>query len=374
MQRVITRREVRRRGGATPRRAPGHSGKPLPSQLRQRLEYALGTDLSAVRVHIGPSAAGLARMQGARALAWGNDIFFAPQQFDLNSPPGRLRLAHEIVHSVQQRDGTRQAAGEGSSQVVEQEAWQGANAVLAGRRFQVRQRVARQIQRDDSDVPEVRPFSTRPEFQLQLDPEVQQTLLRMHIRRWMAGLWVNGSPPADTATQSGAGAGDEAAGGAPTQADAGTQPVAASGPVTGSGGPPQAGGGDSTARPPGFLASPPAADSLSPGPDVGALLSPFHVRQASAGVRDVDEVMRIYRRNYRFVSQLPDLRSAVPGFLRFLVPTDWRQGLAESFTSAAVDTQLQHDFPTFTEVSDQFFFTVTGTKTTYLPSLTVYSF
>jgi hypothetical protein len=94
----------------------------------------------------------------------------------------------------------------------------------------------------------------------------------------------------------------------------------------------------------------------------------------SAGVRDVDEVMRIYRRNYRFVSQLPDLRSAVPGFLRFLVPTDWRQGLAESFTSAAVDTQLQHDFPTFTEVSDQFFFTVTGTKTTYLPSLTVYSF
>jgi hypothetical protein len=131
---------------------------------------------------------------------------------------------------------------------------------------------------------------------------------------------------------------------------------------------------DSTSQPP-FLRPPlPSADSLSPVPDVGKLLVPFNARQVPAGARDMNEVMAIYRRNYSFVSLLPDLRSAVPGFVRPLIPTDWRRGLAETLTSATVDTQLKHDFPSFVELSDQFVFRTTGIKTSYLPSLSLLSF
>jgi hypothetical protein len=126
--------------------------------------------------------------------------------------------------------------------------------------------------------------------------------------------------------------------------------------------------------PPAFFRPRPGADTQAPSPSVGALLAPFNARQVPADARDVNEVMAIYRRNYRFVSFLPDLRSAVPGFVRPLIPIDWRKGLAEAFTAATVDTQLQPHFPTQGEIADRFLFNVTGIKTHWLPSLTVSRF
>ena len=64
---------------------------------------------------------------------------------------------------------------------------------------------------------------------------------------------------------------------------------------------------------------------------------------------------------------LPDLRAAAPGFLRPLIPTDWRRSMAGAFTAATLNAQLRHDYPTPIELSDQFYLNVTGVSTVYIP-------
>ena len=65
------------------------------------MELALGADLSAVRVHLGPVADDAAAELGARAFTIGRDIFFGDGQYDPTSPNGRDLLAHELAHTLQ---------------------------------------------------------------------------------------------------------------------------------------------------------------------------------------------------------------------------------------------------------------------------------
>ena len=73
-------------------------GQPIAPGLRQRLEPALGADLSAVRIHTGPDAAQAAARVGARAFVQHNHIFLAAGQ----SPNDLTVIAHEAAHTVQQ--------------------------------------------------------------------------------------------------------------------------------------------------------------------------------------------------------------------------------------------------------------------------------
>lgn len=73
-------------------------GQPLPQGLRMRFESLFGTDLSQVRVHSGPHA----QEMGALAFAQGNDVHFAPGQYQPNTAEGQALLGHEIAHVVQQ--------------------------------------------------------------------------------------------------------------------------------------------------------------------------------------------------------------------------------------------------------------------------------
>jgi hypothetical protein len=89
----------------TPGEVPRASG---PGQLldpgvRSEMEGALGTDLSAVRVHTGPSADLLTRSIGAAALTTGNDLFFRSGEYAPTRREGRALLAHELTHVVQQQ-------------------------------------------------------------------------------------------------------------------------------------------------------------------------------------------------------------------------------------------------------------------------------
>ena len=79
----------------------GGGGVQLPEGLRSKMESALGADFSAVRVHVGPAAAAV----GARAYTQGDDIHFAPGQYDPASESGQQLLGHELAHVVQQRAG-----------------------------------------------------------------------------------------------------------------------------------------------------------------------------------------------------------------------------------------------------------------------------
>lgn len=80
-------------------------GFPLPTQPRRHLERELGADLGAVRVHHDQAADSLARAVQAQAFTTGSDIFLRTGAYNPSTPGGLHLLAHEAVHTVQQRQG-----------------------------------------------------------------------------------------------------------------------------------------------------------------------------------------------------------------------------------------------------------------------------
>ncbi len=86
------------------RRGTG-AGRPLEPALRREFEPRFGHDLSRVRVHTDSAATGAAQQLGARAFAWGSDVYFGSGVFRPQSVAGRRVLAHELAHVVQQRGG-----------------------------------------------------------------------------------------------------------------------------------------------------------------------------------------------------------------------------------------------------------------------------
>ncbi len=83
----------------------GGASQPLPFSARSELEPRLGHDLGAVRVHADAEAAEAANRVQARAFTLRQDIYFAAGQYAPDSADGRRLLAHELVHTIQQRDG-----------------------------------------------------------------------------------------------------------------------------------------------------------------------------------------------------------------------------------------------------------------------------
>ena len=82
---------------------PVEPGAPLAGAERARVEARLGTGAGHVRVHRGPAADRAAASLGARAFAVGSDVV-------LGASADERVLAHEVAHTVQQRN-DRQAAG-----------------------------------------------------------------------------------------------------------------------------------------------------------------------------------------------------------------------------------------------------------------------
>src|SRR5690606_28221344 len=83
--------------------SPLGAGAPLPAAIRAYLERSLGADFSTVRVHIGGLAAETTRAARARAVTLGEHIAFAAGAYRPDSSEGRLLLAHELTHVIQQR-------------------------------------------------------------------------------------------------------------------------------------------------------------------------------------------------------------------------------------------------------------------------------
>jgi hypothetical protein len=85
---------------AVARPAPGNPTA-LPENLRATMESSFGADFAAVRIHEGSHA----RSLGARAVARGSDIHFAPSAYQPQTRAGRELLGHELAHVVQQAQG-----------------------------------------------------------------------------------------------------------------------------------------------------------------------------------------------------------------------------------------------------------------------------
>jgi hypothetical protein len=84
--------------------AASSTGSKLPEDLGGRLGQALEADVSGVRVHTGPASAAAAADVNAHAYATGQDIHFASGAYDPGSSQGQRLIAHEVAHTVQQRD------------------------------------------------------------------------------------------------------------------------------------------------------------------------------------------------------------------------------------------------------------------------------
>jgi outer membrane protein OmpA-like peptidoglycan-associated protein len=80
-------------------------GQPLDPKTRADMEARLGSDFADVRIHTGDKAAKSAAAVSATAYTVGNDVVFSRGFFDPTSHQGRHRLAHELVHVQQQRQG-----------------------------------------------------------------------------------------------------------------------------------------------------------------------------------------------------------------------------------------------------------------------------
>ena len=79
-------------------------GRPLPADTRSFMEPRFKADLSGVRIHTDAKAENLTTRLGARAFAYGRDIFFNAGQFQPDTPDGMELIAHELTHTIQQRE------------------------------------------------------------------------------------------------------------------------------------------------------------------------------------------------------------------------------------------------------------------------------
>ena len=92
-------------------------GMPLPARERALFEPLLGVDLGSIRIHTGSRRHRRPRAPcNARAYTVGSDIAFGSGQYRPGTDSGRRLLAHELVHTVQQRATDPGAAGASSVQ------------------------------------------------------------------------------------------------------------------------------------------------------------------------------------------------------------------------------------------------------------------
>jgi Domain of unknown function (DUF4157) len=79
-------------------------GRPLPEDVRARMESRLGADFGEVRVHADGEATRMNRELEAEAFTAGRDIYFGEGKYEPESKAGEKLLAHELAHVVQQSD------------------------------------------------------------------------------------------------------------------------------------------------------------------------------------------------------------------------------------------------------------------------------
>ena len=80
-------------------------GQPLEPGVRADMEARLGHDFGDVRVHHDTRAEESARAVNAHAYTVGSNVVFQRDRYDPSSDAGRVTLAHELTHVLQQRSG-----------------------------------------------------------------------------------------------------------------------------------------------------------------------------------------------------------------------------------------------------------------------------
>jgi len=80
----------------------GSTGKPLEGSTREFMESRFEHEFSQVKIHTGNDADQSAREINARAYTVGQNVVLANGEYAPSSNTGRLLLAHELTHTIQQ--------------------------------------------------------------------------------------------------------------------------------------------------------------------------------------------------------------------------------------------------------------------------------
>lgn len=80
-------------------------GSPLSKDILHEMNARFGYDFSGVRIHNDSEAHRVSKELHAQAFTHGQDIYFNEGKFDPSTPEGRLLLAHELTHVIQQTGG-----------------------------------------------------------------------------------------------------------------------------------------------------------------------------------------------------------------------------------------------------------------------------
>lgn len=125
-------------------RSPSSGGAPIPKPVASAITSSFGVDVSPVRVHSDTNAVNASTAFGARAFAFGSDVFLGRGERATDVP----LMAHEVAHVVQQQGGPRvQLFTNNGTEAHEREAQRASAAVVAGVPFTVRERTRPRVQR-----------------------------------------------------------------------------------------------------------------------------------------------------------------------------------------------------------------------------------
>lgn len=135
----------------------------MPEEVQSKMENSFETDFSSVNIHKDSSSA---TDMGALAYAQGNDVHFAPGQYNPNSQSGQELLGHELTHVVQQRQGRVQGSqNKGGDNInsdpeLEKEADIEGEKAARGEKTTVQRKASYSIQKSDDVTPEETPEET----------------------------------------------------------------------------------------------------------------------------------------------------------------------------------------------------------------------
>jgi hypothetical protein len=96
--------------GNMPLHATGQSGIGMDNPTQSSMSQHFGADFAGVKIHTDDHAASMNRQLNARAFTLNNNIYFNAGEYKPGTKAGQHLLAHELVHTIQQRAAPSSAA------------------------------------------------------------------------------------------------------------------------------------------------------------------------------------------------------------------------------------------------------------------------
>ncbi|MGB3074847.1 MAG: DUF4157 domain-containing protein [Chitinophagales bacterium] len=145
-------------------------GSSMNGDTHTFMQNRFGVDFSGVKIHSGSEAIQMNRDLNAKAFTVGNDIYFNEGQYNPDSSEGKLLLAHELTHTVQQSDPgkitpkttliQRAIRINGGAQKINEKDYQvGGPKENIGSKFKVQNLLADATKRVFNDTPEVENYA-----------------------------------------------------------------------------------------------------------------------------------------------------------------------------------------------------------------------